>query len=294
MIAKALETSNPHLQKRRRIDRIFRYVCFIAALIAVIALVVLLGKILVDGIGRLNLSFLTNMSSDLRPETSGVRQALFGTIWLMVLTALISVPIGVAAAVYLEEFNERRNRFTQFVEVNIANLAGVPSIVYGILGLAIFVAWLSLGRSILAGALTMSLLILPIIILVSQESLKAVPSSFREGSLALGTTKWQTIRRMVLPSALPGILTGVILALSRAIGETAPLIVVGAVSYVSFVPQQLSDSYTVLPVQIYNWARQPGEAYHDNAAAAIIVLVGTLLVMNSIAIFIRIRTQKSV
>ncbi|MFW5697041.1 MAG: phosphate ABC transporter permease PstA [Fimbriimonadaceae bacterium] len=294
MIAKALKTGNPHLGKRKRIDRIFRYVCFASALVAVLALVVLLGKILLDGIGRLNLSFLTNMSSDLRPETSGVRQALFGTIWLMVLTALISVPIGVAAAVYLEEFNERKNRFTQFIEVNIANLAGVPSIVYGILGLAIFVAWLSLGRSILAGALTMSLLILPIIILVSQESLKAVPSSFREGSLALGTTKWQTIRRMVLPSALPGILTGVILALSRAIGETAPLIVVGAVSYVSFVPQQLSDSYTVLPVQIYNWARQPGEAYHDNAAAAIIVLVGTLLVMNSIAIFIRIRTQKSV
>lgn len=283
-----------HLRRRKLKDRIFTAVCFLATAIGAILLVTLIGSIVQDGLGRLSLDFIRNAPSVIKPETAGIWPALVGSIYVMVLTAAIAVPVGLAAAIYLEEFTTRRNGFTNFIQANIANLAGVPSIVYGMLGLAVFVKFLALEESILAGALTMSLLILPMVILVSQEALKAVPKSYREGSLALGATQWQTIRGQVLPSALPGVLTGIILSMSRAIGETAPLIVVGAVGMVTFTPNGLDSRYTVLPLQIFQWAGEPREVFHVAAAAAIIVLITVLLLMNGFAIWLRNRTQKRV
>jgi phosphate transport system permease protein len=268
-------------------------VCFGSILIAGAALVFLLGSIVNNGIGRLGLSLFTNFGS-YKPEQAGIKAALFGTVWIVVLTTLIAVPVGVSAAIYLEEFVRRKNRFADFIELNIANLAGVPSIVYGLLGLALFVHWLEIGRSILAGALTMSLLILPTIIIATREALRAVPSSFREGSVALGASDWQTIRRQVLPAATPGIITGIILSASRAMGETAPLVTIGAVSYIKFVPQRLGDKFTVLPMQIYEWSSRPQEEFRHAAAAAIIVLIATLLVLNSLAIWLRARARKKI
>lgn len=286
---------DPGLLRRRKLaNALFGWLCYGAAVLAIGVLVVLLGKLTLDGIARVNWGFLTSMPSELRPKTAGILPALLGSLLVMVLTAVIVVPVGVAAAVYLEEFVRKKNRFTDFVQVNIANLSGVPSIVYGMLGLALFVAGFGLGRSVLTGALTMSLLILPIVILVSQEALKAVPPSFREGSLALGATRWQTIWRVVLPNALPGMLTGVILALSRAIGETAPLIVVGAVGLVNFLPTNLEDRYMVLPLQIFDWTTRPNPEFTEAAAGAILVLMVMLLVMNSVAIAIRSRSQKRI
>ncbi len=265
--------------------------CLSAILFAILLLVILLWTIAKDGIGRLDMQFLSDFTSRI-PANAGIKAALFGTLYVIALTALIAVPVGVAAALYLEEFNLRRNRIVDFIQLNISNLAGVPSIVYGLLGLALFVRWFSLDRSILAGALTMSLVILPMVILVSQEALRAVPKSYREGSLALGATRWQTIRRQVLPSALPGVLTGVILSLSRAMGETAPLITIGAVTYISFVPKSPMDKFTVLPIQIFDWSSRPQKGFHDAAAAAIIVLLGVLLLMNGVAIVLRQRAVK--
>src|SRR5688572_27374588 len=231
------------ISKSRKIkDRLFAYACLFAALIAVLLLVVLLWTIFKDGIGRLSLDFFTNFTSR-KPENAGIKAALFGTLWVVGLTAMIAVPIGVAAAIYLEEWTLRKNRMTEFIQLNISNLAGVPSIVYGLLGLALFVRWMSLGKSVLAGALTMSLLILPMVIIVAQESLRAVPRSYRDGSYALGATQWQTIRGQVLPAALPGILTGIILSVSRAIGETAPLITIGAATYIASVPSAVGDRF---------------------------------------------------
>lgn len=272
-------------------DRIFGFVCLFAVLIGVFLLCVLLWSVWRDGGARLNMEFLKDVPSRF-PEKSGIYAALMGSVWVIVLTGLIAVPVGVAAAIYLEEFNLKRNRMTQFIQLNIANLAGVPSIVYGLLGLALFVRWWALDRSVLSGALTMSLLILPMLITVSQESLKAVPRSLREASFALGATQWQTIRRQVLPSASAGIFTGIILSLSRAMGETAPLMMIGAVSYIAFAPAKLSDSFTVLPMQIYNWSSQPKRGFHEAAAAAIIVLLAVLLLLNAAAIFLRYRAQK--
>jgi phosphate transport system permease protein len=272
-------------------NRIFTVVCLGATILAILILVVLLGKLVFDGAKRLNWSFISNFAS-MFPAKSGIKQSLVGSLFIMALTALITVPVGVAAAIYLEEFTIRKNRITQFIQLNIANLSGVPSIVYGLLGLAMFVTLLGLGKSILAGALTMSILILPMVILVSQEALKAVPNSFREGSMALGATRWQTIRRQVLPAAMPGILTGVILSLSRAIGETAPLITVGAIGFGTSLPKSLSDRYTVLPIQIFQWSTRPQAAFHENAAAAILVLMVMLLAMNSVAIVLRARALK--
>lgn len=277
--------------KRRIGDTVFAWLCTAAALLAVVLLVVLLLRIFNDGVKRLSPSFLTSFDN-WRPHLAGIKAAVVGSVWVMVLTALISVPIGVAAAIYLEEFTRRKNRFAAFIQLNISNLAGVPSIVYGILGLTIFVRMLALGQSILSGSLTMSLLILPLLITVTQEALRAVPMSFREGSLALGATQWQTIRRQVLPAALPGTMTGIILAMSRAIGETAPLLIVGAAGFISFLPKKLGDGFTVMPIQIYNWASQPEKEYHEAAAAAIIVLLACLLLLNGVAIFIRFRASK--
>lgn len=269
---------------------LFSTLCLAATALALVLLVVLLYSLITNGKDRLSIPFLTEFSSRFA-EKAGIKAAIFGSLWIVALTGLISIPVGVAAAIYLEEFTPRKNWLTEFFQVNIANLAGVPSIVYGLLGLALFVRGLDLGRSVIAGALTMSLLILPLLITVSQEALRAVPGSYRDGAYALGATQWQAIRRQVLPTAMPGIFTGIILGLSRAMGETAPLIVVGAVAYVARVPDSVDDSYTVLPIQIFNWVGMPQKGFQDAAAAGILVLLIVLLLLNSVAIVLRNRAQ---
>lgn len=288
----SLSASNPRLRAKRKIvDAIFKGLCFSAAALGVALLVTFLVKIFLDGRSRISLDFITSALSQ-RPSKTGIWPAVVGSLYVMFLTGLIAVPIGVAAAVYLEEFNTRKTKWTQFVQLNIANLAGVPSIVYGLLGLAVFVRWMALKQSILSGALTMALLVLPMVIIVTQEALRAVPRTYRDGALALGCTPWQAIRTQVLPNALPGIMTGVILSLSRAIGETAPLIVVGAASYVSALPKGLDDRYTVLPIKIFDWSLEARREFIDDAAAAILVLIVALLALNSVAIVLRARARK--
>jgi phosphate transport system permease protein len=261
-----------------------------ATLVGVVALIVLLVDIFRDGLGALDMDFLTSFASRF-PERAGIKAALWGSIWILGLTALFSFPLGVGAAIYLEEYAPR-NRLTRTIQTNIANLAGVPSIVYGILGLTLFVRALNLDRSVLSGALTLSLLILPVIIIASQEAIRAVPDSIRQGAYGLGATRWQTVRTQVLPMAMPGILTGTILALSRAVGETAPLILVGAVSFIAFTPGSAMDSFTVLPLQIFEWVGRPQPEWRNLAAAGIIVLLAILLSMNAVAILLRNRYQK--
>jgi phosphate transport system permease protein len=259
-------------------------------LMALAALAALLFDVLVDGLPRLSWQFLTSYPSRFA-ASAGILPALLGTFYVILLTALLAVPVGVAAAVYLEEYGTQ-GRLGRIIEINIANLAGVPSIVYGLLGLGLFVRALAMGRSVLAGAATLALLVLPVVILSTREALRAVPKSLREGSYALGATQWQTTRHQVLPAALPGILTGVILALSRAIGETAPLIIVGAVAYVRFVPESVWSPFTVLPIQIFNWVSRPQAGFAANAASGILVLLVMLVLMNGAAILIRDRFQK--
>ncbi len=280
-----------NLTHRRRVGSLFHALCTTLSWLAVVLLAVLLVEVSRDGLGWLDMGFLENFPSRF-PEKAGIKSALLGTLWLVSFTALISIPVGIGAAVYLEEYAPR-TRLGRFIELNIANLAGVPSIVYGILGLAIFVRGLALGRSVLAGSLTMSLLILPVIIIASREAIRAVPRTLRHASFALGATRWQTVRHHVLPAALPGILTGVILAISRAIGETAPLIMIGALTYVAFVPEGPLDAFTALPIQIFNWASRPQQDFHALAAAGIIVLLVVLLLMNATAIAIRHRSQRN-
>lgn len=279
------EVFRRRLLLRRSLGRMFLAICIAATFFGIAVLVLLLVSVTRDGIDRLSWDFINSFPSRF-PERAGIKAALFGTLWLMGFTALFAVPIGVGAAIYLEEFAPR-NWLTRIIETNINNLAGVPSIVYGILGLAIFVRAMDLGRSVLAGSLTMALLILPIIIVASREGLRAVPPSIREAALAVGATPWQTIRFQVLPAALPTIMTGIILALSRAIGETAPLIMIGALLFVPFVPDSPMSPFTVLPVQISNWVSRPQPAFATNAAAGIIVLLIVLLTMNAVAIFLR-------
>jgi phosphate transport system permease protein len=257
---------------------------FIATVFGVVVLVTLLVDVTLQALPWLDSAFLSNLSSRL-PERAGIRAAISGTLWIMGLTALISVPVGVASAVYLEEYSPS-GWFVRLIQINIANLAGVPSVIYGILGLAAFVRFASLGSSLLAGALTLSLLTLPIIIISTQEALRSVPQGLREGAYALGATRWQVTWSHVLPSAAPGILTGVILSLSRAIGETAPLIMVGAAALVN-VPSGVLDPFTVLPIQIFNWTARPQEEFRGLAAAAIVVLMVLLLSMNLTAILLR-------
>jgi phosphate transport system permease protein len=257
--------------------------------LAIAVLAVLLVDMTREGIGRLSWDFINSFPSR-KPEQAGIKAALFGTLWLMGLTAAFAVPIGIGAALYLEEYASR-NWLNRIIQTNIANLAGVPSIVYGILGLALFVRTMSLGRSVLAGSLTMALLVLPIVIIASQEALRAVPKSLREAAYGVGASRWQVVFHQVLPAAMPGILTGIILALSRAIGEAAPLIMIGALAFVPFVPHSPMDSFTVLPIQIFNWASRPQAAFGKDAAAAIIVLLVVLLSMNAIAIILRNRFQ---
>lgn len=257
----------------------------------VLALAVLGWAIVRDGWGMVDWDFLVSFPSRV-PERAGIRAAWAGTLWVIGLTSVIAVPLGVGAAVYLEELKVGRSAFWRFVELNIANLAGVPSIVYGIFGLTLFVRGLGLGRGVLAGALTLVLLILPAIILTTREALRAVPMSVRHAAYALGANRWETTVGHVIPAAAPGILTGLILSVSRAMGETAPLIMIGAITYVAFVPTKWDDPFTVLPIQIFNWASRPDTAFHQLAAAAIIVLVVVLLGMNAIAIGLRNRLDR--
>ncbi len=286
------------INKRYNLDKVFAIATWVATTFALLVLVILLIDVLTDGLSRLNWSFLTSFSSR-RASSAGVLAPLVGTIWLLVITALISFPLGVGAGIFLEEY-ATDNWFTQLIEINIANLAAVPSIIYGLLGLQVFVRVMepiTRGRSILAGALTLSLLILPIIIITTRESLRAVPDSLRQAGFALGANRWQIIREQIFPIALPGILTGTILALSRAIGETAPLIVVGAVGFITFLPrlsfQGLQSSFTALPIQIFDWVSRPQVEFHQNAAAGIVVLMIVLMLMNSTAIFLRNKFQQS-
>ncbi len=286
----------PPRQRRRALrhqkDASFALLGLLATLVGVVALAVLVVDVAQRGLGALSWTFLTSFPSRF-PEQAGIKSALAGTLWVISLTALFAFPIGVAAAVYLEEYG-RRSWLSTIIQTNINNLAGVPSIVYGLLGLGLFVRALQLERSVVAGALTLALLVLPIIIIVSQEALRAVPASFREAAYALGATKFQTTWAVVLPSALPGILTGTILALSRAIGETAPLITIGALTFVAFLPDGLRSPFTVLPIQIFNWISRPQAAFHEKAAAGIIVLLVVLLAMNATAILLRNRYQRRV
>jgi len=268
----------------------FQVVAMLGLLFALVSLGALIYDILSDGADRLSWDFIRGFPSR-RAEQAGIWHALTGTIYVILVTAALAVPVGVAAAVYLEEYGGR-SLVARLVEINITNLAAVPSIIYGLLGLGLFVRGMGLGRSVLAGGATLALLVLPVVILSTREALRAVPGSIREGSYALGATKLQTIWHQVLPMAMPGILTGLILALSRAIGETAPLITIGAVAFVTFAPDSLSAPFTVLPIQIYNWVSRPQPAFHANAAAGIIVLLILLLTMNAAAIWLRDRYQK--
>jgi phosphate transport system permease protein len=271
-------------------DRLLQATGLAVLVLALLTLGALLYDVVRDGAPRLSWQFLTGYASR-RPAAAGILPALAGTVSMLLLTGALALPIGVGAAIYLEEYS-RRGRFARLVEINIANLAGVPSIIYGLLGLDVFVRVLGMGRSLLAGACTLALLVLPVVILSTREALRAVPRSLREGSYALGASQWQTIWHQVLPVALPGVLTGLILALSRAIGETAPLIVIGALTFVPFLPDSVWSPFTVLPIQIFNWVSRPQAAFRENAAAAILVLLAVLLSMNALAIWLRDRSQK--
>jgi phosphate transport system permease protein len=275
---------------RRRRDQLFKWLCLSSIIFAALILVLIFGRVVVDGIDSISWQFLTKNSS-VNARKAGIFTALTGSLWIVVLTAIIAVPIGIAAAIYLEEFQRRKNWITNFIQLNIANLSGVPSIVYGLLGVGLFVTFANLGRSIISGALTMSLLVLPTIILVTQEALRAVPNSYRDGSLALGATRWQTIRTQVLPAAVSSIYTGIILSLSRAIGETAPLITIGAAVYLTYSPKSINDNFTVLPIQIYDWVQDPKVSFQRHGAGAILVLMVVLLLLNSVAIFLRSRAN---
>jgi len=287
------------LDKRYRQGNIFHIISMIATSIGLVVLAVLLIDVIIDGIGNLDIGFLTNYPSR-KPEQAGFLSAWVGTVWLMVITAIVSFIIGVGSGIFLEEF-AADTWYAKIIEVNIGNLAAVPSIIYGLLGLQAFVRVMQPitgGRTVLAGSLTMSLLILPIIIVSTREALRAVPNSLRQGGMALGATRWQVVREQVFPLAFPGMLTGTILALSRAIGETAPLITVGALTYIAFLPtiwpiwEGLRTPFTVMPIQIFNWVSRPQEEFHAVAATGIIILMIVLLLMNSIAIFLRNKFQK--
>jgi len=275
---------------RRRFDVLFQAVALIVLMITLGSLAALISDVWSDGAGRLSWDFLTSFPSR-RASQAGIWHALTGSVAIIIVTAAFAVPVGVAAAIYLEEYGSR-SWTARLIELNITNLAAVPSIIYGLLGLGVFVRMMGLGRSVIAGGATLALLVLPVVILSTREALRAVPKSIREGSYALGATKWQTIWHQVLPVAFPGILTGLILALSRAIGETAPLIIAGAVTFVTFVPYGLSSPFTVLPIQIFDWVSRPQAEFQTNAAAGILVLLALLLTMNAAAIWLRDRYQK--
>jgi len=280
------------LAGQRRKEKAFKVIALGSLLFALATLVALLVDVFADGIGRLNWQFLTSFPSR-KPELAGILSPLVGTGCVMGLTMAIAFPIGVGAAIYLEEYAVK-SRLSRFIEINIANLAGVPSVVYGLLGLELFVRAMRLGQSILAGSLTMALLVLPIIIIASREALRAVSPSIREASFALGASRWQTVWHQVLPVALPGMLTGSILAFSRAIGEAAPMITIGALTYIAFLPENPMSPFTVMPIQVFNWVSRPQKGFFECAAAAIIVLLAVLLLMNAAAVLLRLRYQRKV
>jgi phosphate transport system permease protein len=271
-------------------DRLLQLSGILVLGLALVTLGALITDVFSDGWARLNWQFLTSPPSRF-PAVAGIYPQLLGSLYVMLVTAALTLPMGIAAALYLEEYGGG-GRVARIIEVNIANLAGVPSVIYGLLGLGLFVRWMNLGPSVLAGAATLALLVLPVVILSTREALRTVPMSAREGSYALGATKWQTIWHQVLPSSLPGIFTGLILAMSRAIGETAPLVTIGALTYIPFAPTGLDSRFTVLPIQIYNWVSRPQAPFLENAAAGIIVLLLLLLTMNSVAVVLRDRFQK--
>lgn len=275
-----------NIKKRKIKNTIAHFFFALAAIANIMILFVLFADLIKRGMPYINVAFFTNFPSRFANK-SGVLPAIVGSIWIICLTAIIAIPISICSAIYLEEYAQNNSRWTKLIKINISNLAGIPSIIYGILGLSFFVRTLGLGRSILSGALTMSLLIMPILIVTAQEAIRTIPDSLRHGSYALGATQWQTIRRVVLPNALPGILTGIILSISRVMGESAPLLLVGAFSYVSNLPKGPSDSFIVLPIQIFTWMSKPGADFKDVTAAAILVLMTLLLVLNLSASVIR-------
>ncbi len=285
------EKYQQRLAQRQRTGKIFEIMCIVSITIGIGMLALLLWYVADQGIHKLDWQFLTSFPSRF-PERAGIYGALLGTLYVIGTGGLIAFILGVGTAIYLEEY-ANDNRLSRILQVNIANLAGVPSIVYGILGLEIFVRFAGLGRSVLAGSLTIALLILPIVIIASQEALKAVPSSIREGGFALGASKWQVVSILVIPQAFASILTGVILAVSRAIGETAPLIVMGALTFVPFAPDGFMSPFTVLPIQIFNWVSRPQHGFHEIAAAGIVVLLITLILLNSVALYLRHKFSKN-
>lgn len=281
-----------HYSRGKLTDKVFKYTALAFTVFALAVLVILLVDIFSKGLARINWDFFRNLPSR-HANKSGIMTALAGMLSLLFFTIIIALPIGISAGVYLQEYG-KKSKFASFIEINIANLAGVPSVIYGILGLTLFVRILHLGNSLIAGALTLALLIMPIIIVATREALKAVPDSLREASYGMGASKWQTTSRVVFPSALGGILTGIILAISRAIGETAPLLVIGALVYVPFIPEGPKDQFTTLPIQVFNWTTRPQAEFIVNAAAGIIVLLLITFLLNGIAIYIRNKWYKKI
>ena len=291
------------LPRRRLAEIVFRVIGLVSTTVGLVTLAALLINLAWDGVPRLSWEFFTNFPSR-RASQAGILSAWVGSLLIILVTAAISIPLGTAAGIYLEEY-ARKNRITAIIEINVSNLAGVPSIVYGLLALGLFVYGIGTGRSILTAGLTLALLILPVIIVVTRESIRSVPWTIREAAYGLGATKWQVTRDHVLPAALPGILTGIIIGLSRAIGETAPLVTIGALSFIAFLPtppvtseppfvsfQWLFDGFTVLPIQMFNWVSRPGSDFHANAAAAGLVLLVLTLSLNAVAIVLRYRLRR--
>ncbi|WP_088005699.1 phosphate ABC transporter permease PstA [Indiicoccus explosivorum] len=289
MAANDTASATKLIKGRVVLNQLLKFLFLLATMVGLIFLVLLIYRVLDQGLGFLDVNFLTSFPAPF-PEEAGLLAGIMGSIFLMLLVAPIAVILGVSTALYLEEYAPK-NRFTRFIQVNVQNLAGVPSIVFGLLGLTFFVYLFSLGYTLIAGALTMSLLILPVIVVASQEAIRSIPNHLREASIGMGASKWQTIWTIVLPAAIPGILTGSILALSRAIGETAPLIVVGAATTIYSIPDSLLSKYTAMPIQIYSWTVRPQEEWQYVAGAGIIVLLVILLAMNAVAVWIRNKFQ---
>ena len=273
-------------------DLVFRIFMFAGIGIALGSLATLLANVIIEGLPRLNADLVSNMPAA-RPRRAGIQSAVFGSLWVVLTTAVISLPTGIGAAIYLEEFARRDRWYNRLIELNVQNLAAVPSVVYGILGLAFIKRGpLGLGSTVLTAALVLSMLVLPTVVIVSREAIRAVPDSFRQGSLALGATKWETVRHHVLPNAMPGILTGTILSISRALGESAPLLMLGALTFITFNPTGLDSQYTVLPIQIFSYISSAKQEFKPLAAASIVVLLAVLLALNAAAIFLRNKYQK--
>ncbi|WP_319995282.1 phosphate ABC transporter permease PstA [Trichococcus shcherbakoviae] len=287
---KLVEKNNKRINNRLMLNNVFKGLFFLATFFGIVVLAILVMRIVSQGASYLDWDFLSNYASR-KAEDAGIKAAIYGTVWIMAIVAPVSLVLGVGTAIYLEEYAPD-NKFTHFIELNISNLSGVPSIVFGLLGLTVFVRLLEMGRSVLAGGLTMSLMILPVIVVSSQEAIRAIPKEQYEASYAMGATKWQTIRTVVLPAAVPGILTGSILALSRAVGETAPLLMIGAMTFIAYVPESILSGFTAMPIQIFNWAGRPQEEFQAVAAAGSIVLMLMLVIMNSLAIYIRNKFSK--